>query len=402
MQREDWPAVGGDDPYGAVAPGELGLLQGGANRGVRVAAAVAGGWVGQDRWWAVAVDPERPCRVGHTPPEVIRALWQRWLTHGVIDEFSRIEEIKGQRIKNVLSAAKPRRQVVARALAGCPAGEWIGVDGLFTTMRRGNLSPTIARNDMALWKLYFVDPQYGSLGYDGFHEWEVLEGRYTLAVLFEYAGTLGLIDLEYVHPDGERDDFRDNWGADELDTLSRYDGLQAIRLNALGCFALELRDSYQPPAVTDQDGGLKVLPNLDVVVTGSLAPGDELLLSVYAEQTADRVWTVSAASLLTAIDSGRELAEFTGFLAGRAENELPAALDTLLDDISRRAGQLTDLGHVRVIECADVALATLIARDRATRSLCRLVGDRHLAVPLDTELKFRSALRKLGYVMPAS
>lgn len=334
--------------------------------------------------------------------EVIRALWQRWLTHAVIDEFSRIEEIKGQRIKNVLSAAKPRRQVVARALAGCPAGEWIGVDGLFTTMRRNSLNPTIARSDMALWKLYLVDPQYGSLGYDGFHEWEILEGRYTLAVLFEYAGTLGLIDLEYVHPDGERDDFRDNWGADDLDTLSRYDGLQAIRLNALGCFVLGLTDSYQPPAATGQDRGLKVLPNLDVVVTGSLAPGDELLLSAYADQTADRVWTVSAASLLTALDAGRELAEFTGFLASRTENELPAALDTLLDDINRRAGQLTDLGHVRVIECADSALATLIARDRATRSLCRLVGDRHLAVPLDMELKFRTALRKLGYVMPTT
>src|SRR5690242_7568454 len=56
--------------------------------------------------------------------EVIRGLWQRWLTHAVLDEFSRIEEIKGQRIKNVLSAAKPRRHVVARALAGCPEGEW--------------------------------------------------------------------------------------------------------------------------------------------------------------------------------------------------------------------------------------------------------------------------------------
>jgi hypothetical protein len=334
--------------------------------------------------------------------EVIRGLWQRWLTHAVIDEFSRIEEIKGQRIKTVLSAAKPRRQVVARALAGCPAGEWIGVDGLFTTMRRDRLNPTIARSDMALWKLYLVDPQYGSLGYDGFHEWEILEGRYTLAVLFEYAGTLGLIDLEYVHPDGERNDFHDNWGADDLDTLSRYDGLQAIRLNALGCFVLGLTDSYQPPALTGQDGGLKVLPNLDVVVIGSLAPGDELLLSVYAEQTADRVWTISSASLLAALDAGRELAEFIGFLAGCAENELPAALDTLLDDINRRASQLTDLGHVRVIECADAALATLITRDRATRSLCRLVGDRHLAVPLDTELKFRTALRKLGYVMPPS
>lgn len=79
-------------------------------------------------------------------------------------------------------------------------------------MRRGNLSPTIARSDMALWKLCLEDPQYGSLGYDGYHDWTLLEGRYTLAVLFEYAGTLGLIDLDYVHPHGARDDFRDNWG----------------------------------------------------------------------------------------------------------------------------------------------------------------------------------------------
>lgn len=334
--------------------------------------------------------------------EVIRGLWQRWLTHAVIDEFSRIEEIKGQRIKNVLSAAKPRRQVVARALGSCPVGEWVGVDALFTRMRQKGLNPTVARTDRALWRLYLVDPEYGSLGYHGFHEWEILEGRYTMAVLFEYAGTLGLVDLEYVHPEGARDDFRDNWGADEFDVLSRYDGLQVIRLNALGSYALGLTDGYQPPAVTGQAAALKVLPNLDVVVTGSLAPGDELLLSAYAEQTSDRVWAVSAASLLAALDAERELAELTDFLTSRTENELPATLATLVDDITRRAGQLTNLGHVRVIECADAALATLIARDRATRAHCRLIGDRHLAVPLNTESKFRSALRKVGYVMPTS
>lgn len=334
--------------------------------------------------------------------EVIRALWQRWLTHAVIDEFNRIEKVKGQRSKNVLSTAKPRRQIVAKALATCPPGEWISVDGLFTTMRRESLSPTVARNDMALWKLYLEDPQYGSLGYDGYHRWEVLEGRYTLATLFEYAGTLGLVDLEYVHPAGERDDFRDNWGADDLDALSRYDGLQAIRLNALGCFALGLADAYQPSATTGQAQVLKILPNLDIVVTGSLDPGDELLLSAYAEQSADRVWTISAASLLAAVDTGRDLTEFTAFLGRCAENELPGALDVLLDDVTRRAGQLIDLGHARVIECADAALATLIARDRATRALCRLVGERHLAVPFDAELKFRVAVRKLGYVMPVS
>jgi hypothetical protein len=136
------------------------------------------------------------------PAEVIRALWQRWVAHAVIDEFSRIEEIKGQRARNVLSAARPRRQAVAAALAGCPPGEWLDVDTLFATMRRRDMSPTIARNQMALWKLYLVDPQYGSLGYDGFLAWEILEGRCTLAVLFEYAGTLGLLDLDYIHPIG--------------------------------------------------------------------------------------------------------------------------------------------------------------------------------------------------------
>lgn len=128
--------------------------------------------------------------------EVIRGLWRRWLSHAVLDEFARIEQIKGQRTANVLTAAGPRRQAVAAALAACPAGAWIEVDALFATMRRGGASPRIARSDRALWKLYLLDAQYGSLGYDGFHRWELLEGRYTLAVLFEYAATLGLLDVD--------------------------------------------------------------------------------------------------------------------------------------------------------------------------------------------------------------
>jgi hypothetical protein len=327
-------------------------------------------------------------------------LWQRWLTHAVIDEFSRIEEIKGQSIRNVLTAAKPRRQMVAAALATCTPGEWIDVDTLFAVMRRGNMSPTIARTDMALWKLYLVDPQYGSLGYDGFHDWELLEGRYTLAVLFEYAGTLGLVDLDYVDPSWARDDFRDNWGGDDLDALSRYDGLRAIRLTALGAYVLGLTDTYQPADSAAETQSLKVLPNLDIVATGDLPAADRLILSAYAKQTADHVWTASATSLLTALDTGRDLTELTAFLTQRTEHELPGTLNTLIADVRRRTGQLTDLGHVRVIECADPALATLIARDRGLRTLCHPIGDRHVAVRPDQELKFRKALLKLGYAVP--
>jgi hypothetical protein len=145
---------------------------------------------------------------------------------------------------------------------------------------------------------------------------------------------------------------------------------------------------------------LKVLPTLDVVATGLLSAGNQLLLSAYAEHTADRVWTVSAASLLTAINAGRDPTDFATFLARHTDHELPDALETLISDVTRRSAQLTDLGHARVIECADRALAALITRDRALRALGHPIGERHLAVPLDHELKFRTALLRLGYALP--
>lgn len=345
--------------------------------------------------------PKGRAALGKPAADVLRGLWQRWLSHGVIDEFSRIEEIKGQRSRNALSAVRRRRETVGRALTECPAAdEWLGVDDLFASMRRKGLDPSVHRSEMALWKLYLGDAQYGSFGYEGYHRWEMLEGRYTLAVLFEYAATLGLVDVEYVHPHGARDDFRDNWGGDWIGALSRYDGLQAIRLTALGRYALGLSGSYQPPAVPT--AALKVLSNLDIVATGTPTKADVLLLSAYAERTADRVWTVSAKSLLGALDAGRDPAELAAFLTGRADTGLPGTLRTLLDDMTRRAGRLTDLGLVRVIECADPAVAALIANDRTLRGLCRPLGDRHLAVSPEAEPRFRTALRKLGYVVPGS
>jgi Helicase conserved C-terminal domain len=142
-----------------------------------------------------------------------------------------------------------------------------------------------------------------------------------------------------------------------------------------------------------------VLPNLDIVASGNLPAADRLVLTAHAKQTADRVWTASAASLLTAIDAGRDLTEFTTFLTQRTEHELPGALRSLIADVCRKAGQLADLGPARVIECADAA-AALMAHDRQLRPLCRPIGDRHLAVPPDQELKFGKALLELGHALP--
>jgi len=41
-----------------------------------------------------------------------------------------------------------------------------------------------------------------------FHDWGIFQGRYTLCLLFEYASTLGLIDVAYVPPAGIPPDFQ--------------------------------------------------------------------------------------------------------------------------------------------------------------------------------------------------
>ena len=170
--------------------------------------------------------------------EALGTLWARWLGGVSTDEMARIEAIKGQRRPGTLTSAVTRRAAVAVGLAALEPGSWTGVGKLLTILRTQRPRLVAARNLRALWRLYLVDSYYGSLGHAGPRAWEVIEGRYALCVLLEYAATLGLIDVAYTDPRGARDDYRTLWGADELACLSRYDGLVAVRVNELGAAIL--------------------------------------------------------------------------------------------------------------------------------------------------------------------
>jgi len=161
-------------------------------------------------------------------------LWGRWLKSVSHDELSRIEAIRGQRKPGTLTTAGRRRAAVAEGLAAVEPGIWIDVDTLFAIVRAQPAPLAVARSPLAQWRLYLVDSHYGSLGPVGATAWNALEGRYALCVLFEYAATLGVIDVAYAGPRGARDDYRELWGADRYDSLSRYDGLAAVRVNDLG------------------------------------------------------------------------------------------------------------------------------------------------------------------------
>ncbi len=107
----------------------------------------------------------------------------------------------------------------------CTPGKWLRVKEWFRSMVSAGLEFEVARY---AWKLYVGDAQYGHL--DDYEE-GMVKLRYILSFLFEYAATLGIIDVAYIHPDGALSDAHKlwGWGMDGSTFLSRYDGLQYIR-----------------------------------------------------------------------------------------------------------------------------------------------------------------------------
>ncbi len=247
------------------------------------------------------------------------------------------------------------------------------------------------------WNLYIGELQYGSLGYEGGED--ILERRYLLCLLFEYAATLGLIDIAFIPPAGAREDYGHLWGTDDLPFFSRYDGLMFLRVTALGAYCLGAAADYTPAPV-EVKPVLQVLQNREIVASGAqLEQSDRLALDAYAVRISDLVWRLEAGRLLAAIEEGRTVDEIHAFLAARSGAPLPDTVLRLLDDIAQRCGCVHDRGPARLIECADPALAALIASDAGTRKHCMRAGERHLVVPASSEAAFRRGVREIGYLL---
>lgn len=332
--------------------------------------------------------------------EIIKNLWESWQKTTILDEFNRVDEIKGQKSKGRtnLTGIKPRRESVADSFHLCPVGEWISIDEFFRCVRL-NFDFQVARDE---WNLYISESGYGSLGYEygaNFDKWYVFQARYISAVLLEYAATLGLIDVAYIPPFGARQDFGELWGTDDLDFLSRYDGLKFIRINNLGAFCLDLAENYELPQVAVKSS-LTVLPNLKIKVVGeSLTGGEELFLENFAEKEGEKVWRLNRELAINALENGQQISALREFLEKREDQLLPETVEGFLRDTETRAVALTDKGTARIVECETAKIAVEIAEGRITKNLCQRVGKKSLAIFESDEKKFRGNVRKIGYGM---
>jgi hypothetical protein len=335
--------------------------------------------------------------LGKPAQDGIRAAWHKWAGTKLFDEFERIEVIKGKQGAR-LSAVADRRRAIIGVLEECPAGRWIGIDEFFRFLRAQDADFPIARHD---WKLYLGELQYGGFGYSGDHTWKLLQGRFIMAMLFEYAATLGLIDVAYIAPHMARNDLRDRWGTDDYSCLSRYDGFKYFRINALGAWCLGLAPHYQPEVIITRKTW-RVLPNHDIV-SSELNPDpiDVMFLDKVADRTSDLVWHLDRKKIVTAVEGGLAIDALVEFLEQHSAESIPQTVQTLLGDLKSGATRLRDKGTVRMIECADTETARLLLADPKLKTLCLPAGKRNLVFRTSDEPKVRAQLRKLGYFMPS-
>jgi len=326
------------------------------------------------------------------PAVTLKQIWNSWLKTNVYDEAQRISSLSGYIKTNKLNKPSARRRIIVSALQTCPVNQWIKFDDFFWMLFIRSTGFTLSSS-------------FASFEYEGrminevcspFMLHKVLERSYLLAFLFEYAATLGIIDIAF-HPPGDMRNTLNSTGEKVAPVcVSVYDGLSCFRINPLGAYILGLTATYEicVPAIAKK---IHLGPGLKI----KLAPDPAnkpvaALLKRFATTTAPDHFTLSMDKALETVASGSSVSVIALLLEQSGE-PVPPEMQAWIAELDRRTGMLTITGETRLIECATEDLALDVAYEWKTKYLCKIAGPTTVAVPARSEQSFRDVLMDLGY-----
>lgn len=334
--------------------------------------------------------------LGNVPAQVFREGFRRFLGDNQFDEFNRINHIRGQsgKAKRDMTPPSERREAIGESMRLWPVGRWIAFNESFRFIDASDNSFLVTDNP---YDLYFCELQYGSLG-DADDD---IDRQYLRVFLMESLATLGVVDIAYVYPQGLWPELSGSWGTDDMEFCGRYDGLLYVRLSPLGAYCMGMAESYDPPAA-ERRSLLKVLSNCELAIHGGaeLLPADRCMLELFAKQKGDHLWGLDRQCILDYVESGGDVEDVLRFLTQNTDEQIPHTVEVFFDDLAGRLDAVRGTEPAILIEMKDAEVAARVAHDRQTKSLCRPAGDQYLAVLEKNQQAFRTALKKLGYVLP--
>lgn len=324
--------------------------------------------------------------------DAIKTIFQQWEKTKLIDEYSRVSAVKGQKAAKGRAMTSPihRRPVINLALARLEPGKWVAMDEMNRFMASEDYTFSMINLD---WKLYFGTLEYGALAY--FDSRSLLNFRYLLIYFFEYCATLGLLDVAYQHPTDARPDYRSCWGAEDEPYLSHCDGLMYIRLNDLGAYVLGLSSAYKP---LEEDA--YVIEAADILFQGKGIPSPEqtLQLDKFAVQQEQNRWRITLDSLMNAVKAGETIKGIDTFITALTGQKEKNEIDALLKQVERRSNAVVKKGEVTLLEC-HMEIRKQILTDKTLSRLCLPAGERHIVILPEKDEAFAAALEGLGVIV---
>jgi hypothetical protein len=306
------------------------------------------------------------------------------------DELNRINHIRGQsgNGKRYLTLPGERRLEIWESIKEWPLNRWITFDEAVRFLVASGHRWWVTEEPSTL---YIGQFQYGHLGGQG----GKINRQYMRAFLFESLATLGVIDIAYAYPHHLWPEL----SGEELSFCSRYDGLLYLRLNVLGAYCTHTTNAYEP-GVAPGKQAFRVLPNLEIALRAPLSPADRHMLEMYAREKSEFVWEVDSGRVLDHLQSGGTTEDVLRFLEGNSSDPVPETVRRRILDLGARAAAIQGVEEALLLELSSETDAALIAHDSETRKYCRLADGKHLAIPKRNYRAFRTALKKLGFIIP--
>ncbi|MFN8488627.1 MAG: hypothetical protein U0350_13590 [Caldilineaceae bacterium] len=330
-------------------------------------------------------------------PEILLEALETWSEQGGFDELTRIDAIRGQKAKGIrLTKPGKRRAAIVEALSWCPTGVWIPIEEFYRALVIWHFDFDLEEgNGEHLYVGYGREVVYYGWA-DGPSQWRLTKGLYINAVLWEYLGSIGALDLLYLHP--EDADFPAEAYYYDAEYYSRYDGLKYFRINKLGAYLLGQAGEYETAHQTDEPL-FRITPDLQVTLCepAALTPNLHSQLRQIAQDLGAGRYRLDTQLLLTALEEGGEFAALTDFLAERNDGPLPAEVSAWLEQVQTNSRAFTRGAQAVFIKVRSAELAQQVLADPTIGKFCQAVDAKTLVVAANREKAVANRLKELGY-----
>jgi len=210
-------------------------------------------------------------------PEIMLTAFEKWSDSGKYDEMHRIKHLGGLKSRRTrLTPAESRREKVIEASSWCPVDVWIDIQDFYRAIIIWDFDFEVEKTPYT--NLYVGSRYHGEL--HGGNYWNVVNGLYINAVIWEYLATIGAVDVAFADENASFVEDADNY-IDE--PISLYDGLLYFRINKWGAFLLGQADEYVPTQPKEK-ALFTISADKRMHLLTDLLPNERLQLQTIAEQ----------------------------------------------------------------------------------------------------------------------